>query len=116
EMMQEFYTLYNYPFKYEKTRENLKVFLNSPDLGRIWIFLEDNVYIGYAVLCVSFSFEYSGKTAFIDELYIRAEYRGKGIGGQALDNILEEAKLMGINVLHMEVEKYNKQGIKLYNG
>jgi GNAT superfamily N-acetyltransferase len=39
--------------------------------------------LGYIVLAFGFSFETGGRNAFIDELYVAPEHRGKGIARRA---------------------------------
>ena len=42
------------------------------------------IAVGYLVLTLGYSLEYGGRDAFIDEVYIRSSYRGRGIGTAAL--------------------------------
>jgi GNAT superfamily N-acetyltransferase len=66
------------------------------------------------VLTFGFSFEYGGRDAFIDELYLEAAHRGKGIGGLTIDFVSEQAKVLGVKALHLEVERHNDWGNRLY--
>ena len=66
------------------------------------------------VLAACLSFEFKGFPALIDELYLMDSYRGKGIGGQVIDFVEAQAQLMQIKALHLEVERHNEQGKKLY--
>jgi diamine N-acetyltransferase len=69
--------------------------------------------VGYVVLSFDFSLEYGGKNAWIDELFIRPELRGKGIGSKALDFAVQVARECGAKVLHLEVNRGNP-AIHLY--
>ena len=66
------------------------------------------------VLTVSFSFEYRGHDAFIDELYIAEEYRGRGIGRRAMDFVENVARELGVNAMHLEVSRENEAALELY--
>jgi GNAT superfamily N-acetyltransferase len=61
-----------------------------------------------------YSLEFKGKCAFIDELFIREGYRGKGIGTRALAFLKENARVMGVKALRLEVERKNADALQLY--
>ena len=113
-MMEKFYAFFNYPFDKELTTLNLFKFIAERNLGRIWTIYEDNHLIGYVVLAFGFSFEYKGVDAFVDELYISESHRSKGIGKHVMAFIEEQARKEGIKTIHLEVEKDNIRGERLY--
>lgn len=113
-MMEQFNSIDNYPFEREKTEKNLLEFLADPSLGRTWVIKMDNLVIGYIVLAYGFSFEHGGRDAFIDELFLKMEFRKKGIGSLTMDFIKNEASKLGVKVIHLEVEEHNNVGVKLY--
>jgi diamine N-acetyltransferase len=82
--------------------------------GKAWLIVCDEKYVGYVVLTVSFSFEYRGYDAFIDELYIAKEYRGQGIGRLAMEFVERAAAELGVNAIHLEVSHGNDPAIGLY--
>jgi ribosomal protein S18 acetylase RimI-like enzyme len=113
-MMEQFNAIENYPFDKSKSNRNILDFLSDANLGRIWLVQNDNTKIGYFVLAFGYSFEYGGRDAFIDELFLKAEYRRIGIGGLIIDFISKEALKLGVKVIHLEVEPHNDGGVKLY--
>lgn len=115
EMMKEFNTIDNYQFNKKITEKNLRDFLCNPELGRLWLIQIDGMIIGYIVLTFGFSFEYQGKDAFIDEFFIREDFRKKGIGKRTLEFVLSKAEKLGVKALHLEVEKHNNAN-RLYKG
>ena len=70
--------------------------------------------MGYVILTFVFSFEYKGRIAFLDELYISAKARGKGMGKKTVDFIHEQALDLAINIIYLEVEGHNTIAQKLY--
>lgn len=113
-MMETFYTIDDYPFDKEKTEANASTLIAHPNLGRIWIIKNNQAFAGYVVLAFGFSFEYGGRDAFIDELYLEPDYRGQGIGQHVIDFLLEAAASLGVQTLHLEVEQHNERGQRLY--
>lgn len=97
-------------------RAALRKFLADPSLGQDWIFLDEKTPVGYIVLTFGFSFEYHGRDAFIDELYVEPPYRRQGIGRRAMQFIEERAREFGVNAVHLEVDEGNAPAEELYRG
>lgn len=92
----------------------LRNFLADPSLGQAWIFFDGETPIGYVVLTFGFSFEYHGRDAFIDELYVEPLYRRQGIGRRAMQFIEERARECGVRAIHLEVDEGNDAAEQLY--
>lgn len=103
-----------YFFDEPAVREVLRKFLTSPELGRVWVFLDGEIPVGYVVLTFGYSFEYHGRDSFIDELYIEPQYRRQGIGRRALEFVEERAHDLGVNAIHLEVDQGNAPAADLY--
>ena len=83
-------------------------------LGRVFLILRANEVAGYAVLTFGYSLEFHGRDAFVDEIYLRPEYRGLGIGKRALQFLTEVCIAEGVNALHLEVERENTSAQMVY--
>lgn len=116
DMMASFNALDSYPFDPVAAKANLRDFTENQSLGRLYLMKDGITNIGYVVLTFGFSFEYNGRDAFIDELYIKEAYRNKGIGKATMDFVESEAKELNVNAIHLEVESHNEQAKKLYVG
>ena len=60
------------------------------------------------------SLEFHGRDAFVDEFYIRSEFRGRGIGSKALEYAADYCAANGIRTMHLEVEDSNPRLHRLY--
>jgi diamine N-acetyltransferase len=89
-------------------------FFSSPEFGRAWLLCVESKPVGYAILTLGFSFEYRGREAFVDELYIEEKYRGMGFGRQTMEFVAERAREIGVNVIHLEVDRGNEPALALY--
>jgi len=114
EMMAAFNAIDNYPFDRNLTLKNLQLFISTPGLGKLWTIYSTNVLAGYIVLAFGFSFEYKGRDAFIDEIYLKDEFRNKGIGRMAMSFVEQQARSLGVKTLHLEVERHNAMASKIY--
>ncbi len=113
-MMRDFYMIDAYPFDEKTAAHRIGQFLSQPDWGRICLIESDGAVAGYYALTYIYSFEFGGRMAFVDELYINPEFRGRGLGKFAIGDILEFAKASGLKMLYLEIEPENHNAAKLY--
>lgn len=102
------------PFNESSARAAFHQFLSLPAFGRIWLLYNSAVLVGYIILTIGFSFEFRGHDAFIDELYIAPAHRRRGFGRQAMAFVEQEARKMGVNAIHLEVDRGNDSALELY--
>jgi diamine N-acetyltransferase len=102
------------PFDEARRRVIFEQFVQDPAYGRAWLIALGPQYVGYVVLTVSFSFEYRGCDAYIDELYIAKEHRKQGIGRGAVEFVEKAARELGVNAIHLEVSRGNDAALELY--
>jgi len=102
------------PFDEAAARAAFHQFLALPEFGRIWLFSDGPVLVGYIILTIGFSFEFRGHDAFIDELYVAPAHRRRGFGRRAMAFVEQEARKMGVNALHLEVDRSNDSAMELY--
>ena len=114
QMMQDFYAIDNYPIDVEVAKNLFQEFISNEHLGKSWLIYSENEIVGYIILTYIFSFEYGGKIAFVDELFIKETARGKGIGKEAIQFIQREVPKLSLKLLYLEVEPHNENAQKLY--
>ena len=114
QMMQDFYAIDNYPMDVEVAKKLFQEFISNEHLGKSWLMYSENEIVGYIILTFIFSFEYGGKIAFVDELFIKETARGKGIGKEAIQFIQAEVPKLSLKLLYLEVEPHNENAQKLY--
>ncbi len=113
-MMEDFYTIDNYPMDVDSAKKLFEEFINDENLGRAWLIFNENEIIGYVILTFVFSFEYQGRIAFLDELYLSEKARGKGIGKKTMDFIQLQAQELKLKIIYLEVENHNENAQNLY--
>jgi GNAT superfamily N-acetyltransferase len=113
-MMKDFYAMDNYPIDVEVSKKLFQEFISKEHLGKAWLIYSEDKLVGYVILTFVFSFEYGGKIAFLDELYIKEIARKKGIGNTTIKFIKEQAKQLNVKLLYLEIENHNENAQKLY--
>ena len=113
-MMQDFYAIDNYPIDIEVSKKLFSEFLSNENLGKSYLIYSEDEIVGYIILTFIFSFEYGGKIAFLDELYINETARGKGIGKLAIPFVKQQCEELNVKLIYLEVENHNENAQKLY--
>ncbi len=112
--MRDFYAIDAYPFDEHLARAVLTDLIHTPAFGRVWLIQVDETPVGYLVVTLGYSLEYHGRTALIDELYIQADQRGKGIGTHVMAFVEDACRELGAQAMYLEVERGNIAGQRLY--
>ncbi|HCK88166.1 MAG TPA: N-acetyltransferase [Erysipelotrichaceae bacterium] len=83
---------------------------NGPYL-KGYVFGEDGILQGYAMTAFTFNTEYGRRTVWIEDLYVKEEYRERGLGTAFLKMIREEYPDC---LLRLEAEEENEGAMRLY--
>jgi ribosomal protein S18 acetylase RimI-like enzyme len=113
-MMAEFYAVDNMSFNEEVARRALATLLQDTSKGNVWLIENNNRIVGYLAVTFCFSLEFDGTAAVVDELYVKANHRGQGIGTRTLQFLEGVLGSMGIRTLHLEVDQSNVVAQSLY--
>lgn len=95
-------------------RKALMQLFSDESMGRVWLIQDENQTVGYVVLTLSYSLEYGGRDAFIDEFYIESDYQNQGIGKQTIEFLEEVCISLDVQAIHLEVEKENTSAQGFY--
>lgn len=76
-----------------------------------YIFCLENKILGYAMIAKSFSTEFGKPCIWIEDLYLKEEYRNKGIGSKFFKFI--EEKYPNI-IMRLEAEESNEVALHVY--
>ncbi|HTO08330.1 MAG TPA: GNAT family N-acetyltransferase [Myxococcota bacterium] len=112
--VREFWAIERIPFVEPAVRRALEGILANPDFGRVLLIELESRAVGYYVLTLGYSLEFLGRDAFIDELYVREAWRGRGLGTQALAHAAALCADLGVGALHLEVDHVNPRARALY--
>lgn len=113
-MQRDFYREDGYPYDPARITPALAELLRDARYGRVWLATSDGQPSGYLLLTYSYSVERGGRLALIDELYVRPETRGQGIGTHLLAATQAHCQEAGIATLLLEVERGNTDARRLY--
>jgi GNAT superfamily N-acetyltransferase len=98
----------------EGLRRALGRLLADERLGRVWLIQWQSETVGYAVLTFGYDLEFAGRDAFITELFLRPDARGKRLGRLALARVEAAAADLGVRAIHLMVRPENQAAVALY--
>ncbi len=90
--------------KMEQESEFINGFVAETDTGDI---------AGYATWFFAY-FTWIGKSVYMDDLYVRPEFRGNGLGLELINSVIQKAKDENCRRVHWQVSKWNKKAIGFY--
>jgi len=114
ELMREFYVIEHLQFDELAARGALGQILSDRRFGVIHLIRVGEEAAGYLVVTFGFSLEFHGRDAFIDEVYLRENFRGRGLGRASIEFAAEVCREEGIAALHLEVDRVNTRAQKVY--
>jgi len=112
--MQDFYAHERIPFDPVPSERALLELIDNPAYGRVFKLLADGAAVGYAAVALGFSLEFGGRSAFLDELYVRPSSRGLGIGTLAVRVLQDVCRGLGARSIVLEVALDNAGAEALY--
>ena len=74
-----------------------------------------NEILGYATYFFAY-FTWTGKSLYMDDLYVREKYRGEGIGRILINKVIDFAKSTGCHKVRWQVSDWNAPAIGFYKG
>jgi GNAT superfamily N-acetyltransferase len=102
----------NAPGQIEFSR-TIELLLSTPERGRIILFVDAGVVHGYALLIPYWSNEFGGTVLFVDELFVKPEFRNGGIARKFFE-FLNNTRPFEAIVCALEVSPANHPARQLY--
>ena len=93
-------------------KRDIEACLSDSPFVEAYLFTQDGKTAGYAMISKSFTTEYGGLCVWIEDLYFKEEYRGRGFAG-VFFKFLEKEYPQAVR-FKLEVEKENENAVAAY--
>jgi ribosomal protein S18 acetylase RimI-like enzyme len=113
-LMHDFYAESGFALDRPPHDRAFRQLLANPALGAVWIARHKGAPAGHVVLAVRFTMEHAGLSGYVDDLYVRPQFRRLGIGRRLLDAVTSECRSRGCRSLQVEVASDNLPALALY--
>ena len=97
----------------------LRPLLDGSPYGALYLIGPERSPVGYLAVTFSWSLEFGGLEAMLDEIWIRPAVRGRGMAGDALDALIGALGPTGVTAISLEAERgstaerlYARQGFE----
>jgi GNAT superfamily N-acetyltransferase len=95
-------------------RDALTMFIERPDLGFVWLASDEDGIAGVCVVCYAISTSIGALVAKLDDVSVKKDRRGRGIGTTLLNDLKSELKLEGVGRIDVGVHLENPEARKFY--
>jgi GNAT superfamily N-acetyltransferase len=114
ELMTEFYAEAGYALDRARAGEAFAAVLADERQGSVWIIQVEHQDVGHMVLTLRYAMEYGGLIACVDDLYVRRDWRNRGLATSALVEARTFCERDGIRALTVEVGQDNGSAQTVY--
>lgn len=98
----------------EKQLHGLRLILDNPALGRLFVLRDQDLVAGMANLLITVSTAEGCRVAVLEDVIIGNEYRGKGLGRRLVEHVLAWAKTDGMTRITLLADRDNKAALGFY--
>jgi GNAT superfamily N-acetyltransferase len=113
-LAEQFYRHFGYPYKEARKRAVLTELMRRRSLARMFLIQRAGATVGYVLLMFTFSLEFDGPVAFMDELFVKQGSRQQGTGSKVLAEVERLCASMGMRAIRLESEAGNSKATALY--
>lgn len=83
-------------------RAAIEPLLEGSPHGAVWLIGPRMAPVGYVAVAFGWSIEFGGMDGWIDEIWIREKVRRRGMGSEALNDLMKTLRSAGLKALHLE--------------
>lgn len=113
-LMAEFYAEGGYDLNHTAAAGAFLAVIADERLGYVWIIQTDHQDVGHLVLTLRYAMEYGGLIACLDDLYVKPDWRNKGLSTAALVEVRNFCHKAGLRALTVEVGHKNGPAQAVY--
>ena len=99
---------------FQGLNDALDLFLECPDLGFVWMAYDDNEVAGVCVICYAISTSMGSLVAKLDDVSVKEDRRGKGIGTALLAQLKDQLRRESVTRIDVSVHRENPDGRRFY--
>ena len=92
----------------------LDLFLEQPELGFVWMAFDEDGLAGICVVCYGISTSMGAVVAKLDDVSVKPDRRGKGIGTALLEQLKEQLRKESLARIDVAVHVDNPEARRFY--
>ena len=114
EQMRAYYTFDHLVYDEGVARKAVSEVFTRPSVGDFFLVCDDALIVGYVFVAKTYSLEFHGDVAYVDELYFNDAYRGRGIARALMGFLRARYQKEDVAAMRLEVEEDNTRARSVY--
>ncbi len=98
-----------------RQQRGLRLILDNPESGRIYCATESGTVIGMVTILFTISTAEGSRAAWLEDMVVHPEWRGRTIGRQLLNHAVTEAGMAGCQRLTLLTDGTNDRAMRFYS-
>lgn len=98
----------------EKQLRGLSLILENPDIGRLFVLRIGRKVAGMANALVTVSTAEGARVLLLEDVIVRREHRGGGLGRKLVEHVLDWAKRQGVTRVTLLADRDNAPALDFY--
>ncbi|MEP6742213.1 MAG: GNAT family N-acetyltransferase [bacterium] len=99
---------------FQGLNDALDLFLEQPELGFVWLAYDEQGAAGVCVVCYAISTSMGTVVAKLDDVSVKQDRRGKGIGTGLLEQLKEQLRKESVTRIDVGVHLENSEAKRFY--
>ena len=99
---------------FQGLNDALDLFLERPELGFVWLAYDEQGAAGVCVVCYAISTSMGAVVAKLDDVSVKADRRGQGVGTALLEQLKEQLRKELVTRIDVAVHLENPEARKFY--
>jgi GNAT superfamily N-acetyltransferase len=103
-------------FHPERDRQlhGLRMILDDPEQGRLFVLRVDGQVAGMANALITISTAEGGRVLLLEDVIVRREYRGSGLGRRLVEHVMDWAREQGMTRVTLLADRDNQAALDFY--
>jgi len=98
-----------------KQLRGLRTILDEPELGKLFVLRVEGKVAGMANALITISTAEGARALLLEDVIVRREYRGRGLGKQLIEHVLNWAKQRGMERVTLLADRDNRPALDFYS-
>jgi GNAT superfamily N-acetyltransferase len=98
----------------QKQMRGLRLILEQPSRGRVFVYRWNGIILGMINLLFTISTAEGGFVILLEDVIVRQEYRGRGVGAQLLDHAVSYARKKEFLRVTLLTDRLNEEGQEFF--
>ena len=98
----------------DKQLQGLTLIMENPACGQLFVLRDGAQIVGMANALITVSTAEGGRVLLLEDVIVKSEYRGRGLGRQLVSHVLDWARTQGMTRVTLLADRDNHAALNFY--